>query len=308
MAPRAHRRSAVDVALIVIAVMFLLAALSMGIAGLTTTPKATVPDMVGSDAQAAISKLEGIGFHSIRTIDSNGDDVSIEDGATVLSQDPAAHGYLSLDQAITLTLKTKQEKEAEEAAKEEAEREKEEEEERLSETEQELEALKGQPASTAYQQLTADGYTIDFTYGSTSEEYTSTVVSTMDESAGENYIPWVVTGYSDLDVAAGTVTLAVDTQKNIDSANAESELKNKLDLTAAWFACRDYGKSKYPYGFTVHYIMGVIAEEAEDSDTWFLKATCDVTNEYGATARDRVVECRVTGTTNNPQVIDFTVY
>jgi hypothetical protein len=304
MTSRAHKRSLLDISLIFLAGLFLFSNLLITISGLVAAPMVAIPDVAGSDAQAAISSLNDAGFHSIKSVDSSGNEVSSTDGATVLSQTPAANTSSDVSQTITLTLKTKDEKAAEAAAQADAEKEKEQE----NEVRQELDALKGQRASTAYQQFTSKGYTIDFVYGDTSEEYTSTVVNTMDESAGENFIPWIVTNYSDLDMSARTVTLAVNTQENIDSANAEDELKSKLDVTAAWFACRDYGKKKYPYGFTVHYTLGVITEEAQDSDTWFLKATCDVTNQYGATARNLTVECHVTGTTDNPQVVDFIVY
>lgn len=65
----------------------------------------------------------------------------------------------------------------------------------------------------------------------------------------------------------------------------------------------------YPYGFKTHDIMGVIQDfTPKNADTWFYKATVDVTNEYGATAKGLTYECSVTGTTASPQVIEFNVY
>ena len=72
--------------------------------------------------------------------------------------------------------------------------------------------------------------------------------------------------------------------------------------------CRQYGKQQYPYGFKTHDITGVIQDfTPKDDNTWFYKATTDVTNQYGAKAKGLNYECTVTGTTAAPQVIEFNV-
>ena len=45
-----------------------------------------------------------------------------------------------------------------------------------------------------------------------------------------------------------------------------------------------------------------------DENTWFYKATADVTNAFGAKQKGLTYECSVTGTTDAPQVVDFNVY
>lgn len=63
----------------------------------------------------------------------------------------------------------------------------------------------------------------------------------------------------------------------------------------------------YPYGFKVHDFAGVISETHQGDGSWVLKANCDVTNAYGATAKT-VVEAHVSGTNDNPVVTEFHVY
>ena len=50
-----------------------------------------------------------------------------------------------------------------------------------------------------------------------------------------------------------------------------------------------------------------LEESAKNSNTWFLQATCTVTNEYGAEL-DGYCEAKVTGNKDNPKVKDFKVY
>lgn len=58
-------------------------------------------------------------------------------------------------------------------------------------------------------------------------------------------------------------------------------------------AVKDYGKTVYPYGFKLHNWIGVLNVEQNSDGSWFLKITCDVTNEYGATARDLTCEATI---------------
>ena len=80
-----------------------------------------------------------------------------------------------------------------------------------------------------------------------------------------------------------------------------------MDSVSAWVAAEEYGQAEYPYGFDLHSALGVVAEEAVDENTWYLKASCDVTNEYGA-EKKMTCEAHVTGTNENPKVTSFVVY
>jgi|GEM_PF-3559434 len=98
-------------------------------------------------------------------------------------------------------------------------------------------------------------------------------------------------------------------QEARDAKNAPKVALNaKLSLDSAWEAAAAYGKREYPAGFKLHYIIGKLAEEPLDEDTWFLKAECTVTNEYGTKLKGLVCEIKVTGTTDNPTVTHFRVY
>lgn len=128
-----------------------------------------------------------------------------------------------------------------------------------------------------------------------------------DKSAG---VEWLVTSATS---SKGKVNLTLDTQANVQAKLAKEQeqkaLESKLSSTSALAACRQYGKDMYPYGFKTHDIVGVIQPfTPKDANTWFYKATVDVTNMYGATAKDMTYECSVTGTTSNPQVVEFNVY
>ncbi|MBR0405270.1 MAG: hypothetical protein IJI68_08740 [Eggerthellaceae bacterium] len=113
----------------------------------------------------------------------------------------------------------------------------------------------------------------------------------------------IVTGADDL---LDVVTLEVLSQEQIDErkakASAREILESKLELYAAWAAVEMYGKAAYGSSFKVHYVLGILAEEPLDENTWFLKATCDIGDFSGN------CEAKVTGTTDYPEVYDFYVY
>lgn len=102
-------------------------------------------------------------------------------------------------------------------------------------------------------------------------------------------------------------------QKSEEAANEEAEKvakwgKDYLKEDAAIAAVEQYGENQYPYGFKMHTIMGKIACEQEEDGSWFVKYTCDVTNEYGATMKDLNCEAQVAGTDSDPVVTYFQVY
>lgn len=88
------------------------------------------------------------------------------------------------------------------------------------------------------------------------------------------------------------------------AAKNEETLSAKMSSTDAYARLEEYGKYYYPYGFKVHYILNDIAHEAIDENTWYLKSTCDITNQNGATAKDRTIEAYVSsnGTVSNVNI------
>lgn len=68
------------------------------------------------------------------------------------------------------------------------------------------------------------------------------------------------------------------------------------------------GEQMYPYGFKPHWIVGRISDERIADYTYFIKVKCDITNQYGATAKDQTCEATVTKDGNNWVVTDLKVY
>ena len=55
-----------------------------------------------------------------------------------------------------------------------------------------------------------------------------------------------------------------------------------------------YGEETYPWGFIFTASWGLLQRSQQDENTWHLTAYCDVTNAYGATARNRICDAYVT--------------
>ncbi len=111
----------------------------------------------------------------------------------------------------------------------------------------------------------------------------------------------------DIDTENKTLTVEIVSNTTLQNRAVADALSEKLSTGAAWVAAENYGESQYPYGFELHYLMGKLAEEPYDENTWFLKAECTVTNEFGAEA-EGTCEATVTGTEDAPQVTSFNVY
>ena len=123
---------------------------------------------------------------------------------------------------------------------------------------------------------------------------------------------------SDMQADYSVDTVEVDTEKKtvsveliansvLQTRQTTENLEAKLPASACWIAAENYGESQYPYGFELHYLMGKLAEEAYDENTWFLKAECTITNMFDAEA-DGTCEVLVTGTEDAPQITSFNVY
>ena len=251
-----------------------------------------VPNVVGQKADAAQDVLRDAGFYSIDLVEEDGDAVYVASAYTVLSQDPAAGGESSALDAVTLTVRNDAEARVDE--KKHAE----------SEAEALLAGMVNGSAIDAYDKLTTDGYSVQVLHAASKQDFSGEF-----EVDG---LDWLISGYDGLDAAKKKVTIYIDTQEGMDQRAANdavsAALEEKLPASYAWTAVKNYGDEQYPYGFKLHDIMGVLAETAQDENTWFLKASCDVTNEYGSKEKDLVCEAEVTGTKDNPEVLSFLVY
>lgn len=103
-------------------------------------------------------------------------------------------------------------------------------------------------------------------------------------------------------------TIKITTQEAVKAEKTKETLQSKLDSASALTAVQQYGEKEYPYGFRiVSKVLGNNVEQAIDENTWLLKYSCEITNAFGAEAK-KTCEAKVTGTTNSPEVISFSVY
>lgn len=116
---------------------------------------------------------------------------------------------------------------------------------------------------------------------------------------------WVVSGETPRNAAKGaTITLTV-VRPTVSAAPVEATSKG-LTGTAAQAACDRRISQEFPYGADPHWIVGALANEIQN-DQWFLKVKATVKNAYNA-KRDVDIECRVDGTDDAPQVVEFNSY
>lgn len=102
-----------------------------------------------------------------------------------------------------------------------------------------------------------------------------------------------------------------ESTKNSKTTNESSTSRSSNTAEAkaeAMTAFERYGKIMFPYGFKPHFILGQIACDQSSDGSWFLKYECDITNEYGATMKDVVVEATIVGSPENPEVTYFYPY
>ena len=170
-----------------------------------------------------------------------------------------------------------------------------------------IKSLSGSPLVDARNKIQNYGYSVTYVHAQTGLDFTSS----MDAYTDDELSKWVVTEVKSVDENKKTAQLAINTAENIANNEAataaKTALESTLDPNYAWEAVEKYGDIQYPYGFKLHWIMGKLAQEPKDENTWFLKATVTVKNQYG-TKLDGVCEAYVSGTTDNPQVTGFTVY
>ena len=190
----------------------------------------------------------------------------------------------------------KKEKKAEEAKKSE-EAKKAEEAKKIAKEEQEtLESYSEKPVSDFMKKSNELGYTVK--YEDDGVDFTDLIT----DMSGDYSVDSVKVDTEKKEAYVELIANSVfQTKKMTDSLN------DKLPAANCWVAAKNYGESQFPYGFKLHYLMGKIAEEAHDENTWYLKAECTVTNMFGAEA-DGTCEALVTGTKDSPQVTSFNVY
>lgn len=252
-----------------------------------------VPNVVGMPLDDAEEALKEAGFSKVTAKSASGS--TAYDG-TVKEQDPAADHSAEKKTSITLTVQTESDKRKEE--REQAQK-------QAQEASTLAKNVEGMEALEAIDKLKEAG--VMGTLAAFNDTEMDVDRLKLDKEEG---VDWLVTSAK---VSSGKVNLIINTRKNVQ-ANLEAEqrekaLEAKLSTNAALSACRAYGKEQYPYGFKTHDILGVIQNfTPSDDNTWFYKATVDVTNAFGATAKDQTYECYVTGTTDNPVVTEFNVY
>lgn len=166
----------------------------------------------------------------------------------------------------------------------------------------------GQDAKQAYEELVANEYEVKFVFdrknngGFTDEGAQEFIIG---EIKSDSYIdmPFVITKQEN---KGKKVTLYVDyasAVNTVQEAEKKKEaLETKLGSVEAMTACEQYGKRNHRE-FKLHSILGKITEEAKDDNTWFMKYKVDADGYENLT-----MECSVTGTTANPEVISFIVY
>lgn len=169
----------------------------------------------------------------------------------------------------------------------------------------------GQPAINILNELEELGFTVSLKHAISQMDFTTSIHFESDPTDPETYIPWIITDLDSFDETSKSASFFINTQERIDELDAEDAqrdtLEAKLDPSAAWGTMDLYGKNEYPNGFKLNISKGMLAETAEDENTWFLKARCQVRSLSG-TWIDYVCEANVTGTTASPQIDYFIIY
>ncbi len=167
----------------------------------------------------------------------------------------------------------------------------------------------GKNVSEARTALKNAGYTATYTHDYTLQDFNGVIESYSDKELDE--AGFIVTKVGSVDLQKKTIKLYVDTTENIASRekkeSAKTSLEDKFDPLYAVSAVEQYGKKMYPYGFALHQMTGVLAEEPYDENTWFIKYKCWYKDMFGNKIETEC-EAKVTGSESNPEVYDFYVY
>lgn len=80
-----------------------------------------------------------------------------------------------------------------------------------------------------------------------------------------------------------------------------------IHSSSAHAFCEEYAIAQFPYGIKFHRLAQVFADEKTDTG-WYYKLGADITNEFGAKAKDRNIECHMSGTNEAPVMDNFLAY
>ena len=139
------------------------------------------------------------------------------------------------------------------------------------------------------------GYTAKYDF------YGSDVSEDIEEYDAETLKEFWVVDVKDIDAANKTVTICTDDK----DPNYVPE--NTVSWETACITAEKYGKNEYPYGFSLHYIFGLISGTQLKDGSQEIKAECTIKNQYGVKL-DTICEARVGGSDENPIVTYFFVY
>lgn len=103
--------------------------------------------------------------------------------------------------------------------------------------------------------------------------------------------------------------ISADGAKVGDNKGATERTATDQGLTGTYAqgACEMHASQVFVYGYTLHWIVGKLAEKVRP-DEIFLKVQATVKNEYGTKVKGINVECYVSGTNDSPVVTDFLFY
>lgn len=155
----------------------------------------------------------------------------------------------------------------------------------------ELAALSGTPLTDAMKTIKKLGYKA--TYYADGEDFTDFIDDLKDD---------YTTGDLKINEDAKTVDITLVLTSNIKADKEQKELAKKLNIGTAWNTAEKYGRKKYGKDFDLKYLTGKIAENADNKNTWFLKAECTLNGEK------KTCEAKITGSTDNPKIKSFDVY
>lgn len=156
--------------------------------------------------------------------------------------------------------------------------------------------------------LNKKGYKDTYTFDTTRNDFTNIIKNKSTNEAKD----YMVTRVYSIDAQNKTIELLIDSKLNVEKRRKEeklrADLESNLPLYEAKSAFEKYGKKMFPYGFKMRDILGVLAERPVNKTTWFLKYYCNITNQYGAKAKDVECEAKVRLRNGMIEVYDFYIY
>ncbi len=254
--------------------------------------------MTYKDAKQA---LDNSGIVSYSKTDAKGESVTPEDDYVVVSQTPDPGTVVKrYNSGVTIVVKSPTEIAAEQAAADRVQ---------AVEPKSFLEGNLDQAVSTFYEQLASYGYTITWYHATAGNDISSMVLEDVTDPEREGVVAWVLTKVGYADYTNKTTSLTVQAPDLLENERKIEELKENFPLWRAWETVKYADKKLHPYGFKLHSIIGVISTEYVDSNTWHLKAYCDVTNAFGAKAKGLTCDDVVTLTgESSAKCTSFDVY